>query len=360
MKKKIYFKNFDALRAIAALVVLIAHIELQKNKHGLEVFSSLNLIPLGGIAVTLFFTLSGFLITYLLINEHQTHQKINIGYFYLRRIFKIWPLYFLLLLIGFVFYRDSISVASWVYSIFFLPNVAFMNGGLPELIDPIWSIGIEEQFYLFFPLLFLIKSLRKVFLSIVLLLIALLFLKFGAILFKVNVLRDYLYFARFDAMLLGAITAFGFHFYQKEIPLYQNLFKVIYSKGFQMLMYLVVFAYIALHLIYQIKLIHQLLAVGFCLLLLNLGTNPKSILNLEFKLFKQIGIVSYGLYLTHKFVNDLVLTYVNVDSFYLQNLLIYLISIGLSILLALLLYYGFEIFFIRQKKKFSIFLKKNE
>ena len=233
-----------------------------------------------------------------------------------------------------------------------------MNGGLPEVIDPIWSIGIEEQFYLFFPLVFLIKSLRSIFLGIILLLIAVLNLKFGAIIFRVEAVRDYLYLARFDTMLLGAVTAFSFHFYQNKKAFSQRLFQVIYHKGTQFLIYFLVFAYIGLHLVYEIKMIHQLLAVGFCLLLLNLGTNPKSIINLEFRFLKEIGLVSYGLYLTHKFTNEWVLTYVKVDNFYLQNVLIYTLSITLSIGLAFLLYYGFELFFIKQKKKFSIFLKK--
>ncbi|MBD8017003.1 acyltransferase family protein [Weeksellaceae bacterium Sa1CVA4] len=56
---------------------------------------------IGKLAVVLFFVLSGFLITTLLLREQQIHQKINFRNFYLRRIFRIWPLYFLILVLGF-------------------------------------------------------------------------------------------------------------------------------------------------------------------------------------------------------------------------------------------------------------------
>ena len=90
---KIYFGGLNELRAIAALGVVIHHIEQFKGMNGLSV-SNANLSflihNLGKASVDLFFVLSAFLITYLLLQEKSNNNgKINIGKFYMRRIFRI-------------------------------------------------------------------------------------------------------------------------------------------------------------------------------------------------------------------------------------------------------------------------------
>ena len=88
MKESVHLKGLNGLRAIAALGVVIAHTAVIKLEFG-------DLIPTGltSNAVTIFFTLSGFLITYLLFLEKEK-KEINVKKFYLRRILRIWPLYF--------------------------------------------------------------------------------------------------------------------------------------------------------------------------------------------------------------------------------------------------------------------------
>ena len=88
---KRYFKGLDTLRAIAALVVVIAHIELHKYLNNIPnvVNHPFIKIPDGHIAVILFFVLSGFLITFLLIKEKEKKGRISLKNFYLRRIFRI-------------------------------------------------------------------------------------------------------------------------------------------------------------------------------------------------------------------------------------------------------------------------------
>jgi len=352
--KKIYFKNFDAIRAIAALVVLISHIELHKPDYGLIRFTVLNLIPLGTISVTLFFVLSGFLITYLLISEFNISHKINIKFFYLRRILKIWPLYFMLLLITFLFYKNSVPLSSWLYSIFFLPNIPFAKNALPSIIDPIWSIGIEEQFYLFFPILFFMNNLKKVFKTLFFLFFLLVGLRFFSNILNIEVIRDYLYLGRFDCMLLGSLSAFLFYFNNE----YTNLLKLIYSWQTQLFSYGLLFFYLMVCVLYNVVIIHLVFAFLFAIILINLGTNKKSIIRLESKILSKIGVVSYGIYLTHQFTNYIVLKYIHFNNNYLENIGVYVISIILSIILATVLYYNFEIHFINLKKKFSYFEKE--
>src|ERR1700741_1236659 len=97
-KQKIYFPNLNGLRFIAAFLVIIHHIEQIKSI--LHLPNYLGRIPciskIGKFGVVLFFVLSGFLITYLLLTEENTFKKISVRQFYMRRILRIWPLYFLI------------------------------------------------------------------------------------------------------------------------------------------------------------------------------------------------------------------------------------------------------------------------
>ncbi len=103
MKKieKVYFPGLNALRFIAASAVIITHIELLKGFFGLKSFWQNPLLyNLGGLGVYFFFVLSGFLITYLLLKEKTVLNDIKIKNFYIRRILRIWPLYFFILILG--------------------------------------------------------------------------------------------------------------------------------------------------------------------------------------------------------------------------------------------------------------------
>ena len=96
MKNKRFY-NLDGLRFFAALFVVLGHIEVIKERFGLPSFYSNSFLTNSGpLAVTFFFVLSGFLITYLLILEKQknesTGKKLNILHFYKKRILRIWPL----------------------------------------------------------------------------------------------------------------------------------------------------------------------------------------------------------------------------------------------------------------------------
>ena len=99
MAKQVFFPNLNGLRFVAASLVMICHIEQWKGLNGLH----RSLLPffdkIGSLGVTLFFVLSGFLITYLLLTEKQDKGTINVKKFYLRRVFRIWPLYYLIIII---------------------------------------------------------------------------------------------------------------------------------------------------------------------------------------------------------------------------------------------------------------------
>ena len=158
-----YFKNLNGLRFIAAFLVIIHHIEQFKNLWNIPNFYYKSSIKsLGDVGVTVFFVLSGFLITYILLKEKHKTGTINIISFYIKRILRIWPLYFLLMILGlFVFNKLPFANTEDLYVnfheffyiklilyIFILPNIVLQLFGAVPLISQLWSIGIEEQFYL--------------------------------------------------------------------------------------------------------------------------------------------------------------------------------------------------------------------
>jgi peptidoglycan/LPS O-acetylase OafA/YrhL len=108
--------------------------------------------------VIMFFTLSGFLITFLLLQEKARWGTIDIKAFYVRRILRIWPLYFLYIALAMTYHwlfdTGGVPDASYVLLfIFFVPNIAFNLGHYMPDTAALWSIGIEEQFYAFWPLI---------------------------------------------------------------------------------------------------------------------------------------------------------------------------------------------------------------
>ncbi|HEY4062602.1 MAG TPA: acyltransferase [Puia sp.] len=152
---KIYIPGLNGVRAIAALIVLFSHIDEYSYRFGLP---AIGLFEKGmaGYGVTIFFTLSGFLITYLLLIEKK--GGISIKRFYVRRILRIWPLYYLVIIIGILlllFLPQVKAQGNPIYGlamfVCFLPNLAYTLGMTLTTITPLWSVGVEEQFYLIWP-----------------------------------------------------------------------------------------------------------------------------------------------------------------------------------------------------------------
>lgn len=108
-----------------------------------------------GFGSDLFFILTAYLITTLLLREREVHGKIDIGGFYLRRILRIWPLYFLC--IGLIVALEHFQRADGIRSVhvtallLFAGNWAFALVPVSSIATPLWSISVSEQFYLLWP-----------------------------------------------------------------------------------------------------------------------------------------------------------------------------------------------------------------
>ncbi len=155
--EKIRFHSLDALRFFAFLKVYLIHVPIQGN---FPIFDYLK--GGGGLGVCFFFVLSGFLITYLLVFEKIQNGKIKIKKFLIRRSLRIWPLFYLMVIIMFLlpnYFKDYSGlhmmsggyVLDWKYSFTFLENIKMLITDNVPNTTPIcifWSLCIEEHFYL--------------------------------------------------------------------------------------------------------------------------------------------------------------------------------------------------------------------
>lgn len=148
-----YLIQLDGLRALAISAVIVAHYTTIFPKPTGEKFNYF----VGAFGVTLFFVLSGFLIIKILIDNKESAQSnaFILRQFYIRRFLRIFPLYYLAILIGWIL--DVPNCREHVVSL--LTYVANWVPGPPRAdlryYSHLWSLGVEEQFYIFFPVVFL-------------------------------------------------------------------------------------------------------------------------------------------------------------------------------------------------------------
>lgn len=164
---KTFFPNLDGLRTLACLAVFGFHgflTILPLHTDSPRIFS---VFTPGNMGVNFFFVLSGFLITYLLLEEEQRYQRIDIPGFYLRRVLRIWPLFYACIAYGFLvlpFLMRLLHVAyheqaSWPLHVAFLGNLDSVRQGQQPTshgLAVLWSVAIEEQFYLVWPILLMV------------------------------------------------------------------------------------------------------------------------------------------------------------------------------------------------------------
>ncbi len=167
-KEKVYFENLDGLRFFCFLAVFLFHSFHSEYDYILNnswyQFIAQDLFGNGRLGVNFFFVLSGFLISYLLLKEKTIRGNVDVGRFYIRRILRIWPLYYCCVFFGFVIFPWLKSTLGAVpnetanpwYYMFFVSNFDFIRSGLPDasVLGVLWSIAVEEQFYLTWPLIF--------------------------------------------------------------------------------------------------------------------------------------------------------------------------------------------------------------
>jgi peptidoglycan/LPS O-acetylase OafA/YrhL len=313
--RPVYFPGLNGVRFIAAFLVLLDHTELFKGYFGYKVFwPEKTSAHLGSLGVTIFFVLSGYLITYLLLMEKRS--SISIKNFYIRRILRIWPLYYLIVVLSFFiiphinffsvpFYTEDINqnfalkltlfsclVANVAFV--FLPTVAFGN--------VLWSVSVEEQFYLIWP--HIIKYFKNTLLALISLLAIYMIVRTGITIDLLSIKKflphgidELMERTRISCMIIGGI---GAYIVFNKISFITN---IIFSRYIQI-------AVLATFMLIFFDLIHfpfyglvktEFTAFVIMLCLLNISCNPKSLVKLENFFFIFLGKISYGIYVYHLF-----------------------------------------------------------
>jgi peptidoglycan/LPS O-acetylase OafA/YrhL len=345
------YPSLNGLRALSILFVLCEHFGFHLKNSGylfyprwLEPLASF--IQDGQLGVTVFFVISGFLITSLLLQEEQANGKISLKNFYTRRTLRIFPAYYFLLLTYFIFQwlgYIKISHNSWLTA---LTYTKYFNTHADWYIGHAWSLSIEEQFYLFWPMIFLLGNRARKIAAIVLILTVPL-IRLYLYFYPIDWAMRYAIFVRIDSIAIGCLFAF----YKKEIieiltPYWKvlfyfsviTLFILRYLPDFASKIYFQ-FIFIPLGTTFG-SIANILIAIILMYSVFYTKGNWFKFLNL--KVLNYIGILSYSIYLWQQ-----IFTYIS--SFWInqfpQNIL-------LLILASLFSYYIIEKPFLKLKSKF--------
>jgi peptidoglycan/LPS O-acetylase OafA/YrhL len=202
--------SLDGLRAISVLIVVVAH-----AGYG-------HVVP-GGLGVTIFFFLSGYLITTLLLKERERTGEISIPKFYIRRVFRLLPPLLLTLAIAYTLTKvgllsGGISIQGFLAQLFYFANyyAIFFDPGntIPGGTGILWSLAVEEHFYIFYPAilaLLLATSLKRRAIAIILVLVCVAVLIWRAYLVhSPGFVAERTYYAsdtRIDSIIFGCILA---------------------------------------------------------------------------------------------------------------------------------------------------------
>ncbi len=350
---KFHIPSLDGLRAVAICIVFLSHAGLSK------------IIP-GGLGVTIFFFLSGYLITTLLRLEHTKTGKIDIKKFYIRRMLRIWPNFYLVLFLGAILtilgiLPGKVSFEGLLAQVLHLANYyGIFWGGAGTTIGTgvFWSLAVEEHFYLIFPLLYicLLKFKPEItqgqLLSIIttLCLIALLWRVY--LVWLEHVMQHRTYYAsdtRFDSLLFGCgLALFRNPVIDTNHQVSESLLKYVWLPlGIGMLVFSLIyrsdlFRETFRYTIQGIALIPIFIAA---IRLPNWGLFR--ILNLKYVRF--IGVLSYSFYLVHHTIIETLNDYFPEYSM----LLLGLAAATLSLLFAYIIHRQVEVRLIQIRKKYS-------
>lgn len=381
-KAKIFFPNLDGLRFVSFFVVFIYHGHLsifsylkdaEPGVYGVIEFISRH----GNLGVNFFFVLSGFLITYLLIKEKEFTGRIHVPNFYVRRILRIWPLYYLCVLVGFVGFamlkkmsgEPIVENANPWYYIFFGANFDIMHTwpDKPDalLLSVLWSVAVEEQFYLTWPLILSIVPLRHI--RFVFPTIMLFSLVFRAMNMGNNdqefAIRYFHTFSVIGDMALGGLFAY--------LVSYENKFKRWITEMPKSVIALIYLATLGVTLFkdsifvpgWPVVFERIVIAFFFGLIILEQNYAKHSLFKMgRFTTISKLGIYTYGLYCLHFLGLYFAIKIMNVlrlnGSLSWVSFSMITLALVISVIISLLSYHLYEKWFLRLKDKFAFIVKK--
>ncbi len=226
------YPSLNGLRAISIVMVISHHLSLLEQIYTplYEITWLMPLIELmqdGHMGVNVFFVISGFLITSLLIREEKQTNTVSLKDFYIRRTLRIFPAYYFMLLVYFVLQIAGwidISAASWLTS---LTYTKYFNWSLDWYTAHAWSLSIEEQFYLFWPVVFLGGQKTRKMMAITLFL-AVPVIRVIVVHHPADWLNEMTLFLRIDAIATGCLFAiYQDHIIKRLQKHWRKLFYVV-------------------------------------------------------------------------------------------------------------------------------------
>lgn len=292
MKKQI--PSLNGLRALSILFVLIGHIQVANLKR-LDA-------PGAQIGVNIFFVISGFLITLLLLNEESRTGTISLKNFYIRRVIRIFPVYYFILFVYFILQLLNVfhlSTISWITSLTYTKYFNFGDPGDWET-GHFWSLSVEEHFYFIWPsVFFFFKKYRTPFAIAIIIIVPFvrLFTSFPVMHF----------FTRADSLMWGCLFAI---YYDQILAFIKKRSKIFLLAPFLLLLGCLVTKRIITLLFHDFSLLENL-AIAFagsfgtitniCVgLIVIISINYQDNLWFKFlntKAMNYLGILSYSIYI---------------------------------------------------------------
>jgi peptidoglycan/LPS O-acetylase OafA/YrhL len=287
-----YFPELDGVRAVSVLLVFTTHLDVLFWEH-LQ----------GSTGVTFFFVLSGYLITTLSLREEGASGRLGLGSFYLRRVFRIYPLYLfvlgtycvLILGLGMASERRDSFVHSLPYYLAFLPEQALLGyQGVEPPFSGAWSLGIEEKFYFVWPLVGFVFLAHRFRGRIAALLVAIVVFPFGGLVFgDVGTLVE-----PYALLALGCLIAVLLH----RRDTFERLSRIGEAPRFGVLVGVLVltqFAVPGITLGHPLYVVYGVLVTVAFVGLLTARSRVSAFLSTRPLVF--LGRISYAFYLTHNF-----------------------------------------------------------
>ncbi len=350
-----HFHTLNALRFFAFFLVFLHHTNFNESPIIKYISNS------GRISVSFFFVLSGFLITYILLYEKTTTKTISLRNFFARRILRIWPLYYAMILLAYltphllIFLNLPFSnygyEPNWLVSVSFLENYKMMFSHNNPNVSPLgimWSLCIEEHFYILWGLVLFFLPVKKMPLLIVLSIITANLSRFTYI--RLGFAPSDI-FSNIDYFAYGAIPAYIFIFRQdilrriETIPLTIKYFILVSTIAIVFILPNISFSWL-----YMLS--PFLLGILFSTVILFTLTPSNNIYINDSRILSRLGIYTYGLYLYHTIIINFLLQIRSSLPFEISLLATVILSFIISLLISIVSYHVFEKQFLKLKRYF--------
>jgi peptidoglycan/LPS O-acetylase OafA/YrhL len=352
MAKRYYRPELDALRCFAFLSVFSGHSPITAHWYR-------PIREAGGYGMCMFFMLSAYLIITILLREKETSGNVNLRAFALRRILRIWPLYFVVLFSGYAmghFYHGGLAVSAGAVLAFslLLGNLYILHYGWLGPIAVLWSLSVEEQFYLAIPAIVRLGGRRGILTigiaAISFAYILLLRLGFNGASGRVIWVDSFVQFQFFAA---GGLLALGFHGRPVLLSLKQRAALAIVGIAFWL-------EAAKLFPIWTVAAKPAPVLASFALILLGTLALFIAILDIQLRMpkpFVYLGKISYALYLFHVFflfaIFDTSDRFPRMLFFQTHKWVGVPLALGLTIAAAALSYHFFERPILKYKERFE-------